>query len=58
MRHLHTLMACTFLHVIGSHGDHILYSGNLLWEKIFVDQAILFSEEIFVIFDFNLPGDF
>jgi len=36
----------------------IAYSGNLLWEEIFVNQAILLSEETFVIFDFNLPGDF
>ena len=36
----------------------ISYNGNLLWEEIFVNQAILLSEEIFVILDFNLPGDF
>ena len=38
--------------------NSIPYSGNLSQEKIFANQAILLSEEIFVIFDFNLPGDF
>ena len=36
---------------------HTPYSGNLLWEEIFANQAILLSEEIFVI-DFNLIGGF
>ena len=36
----------------------LLYSGDLLREEIFANQAILLSEEIFAIFDFNLPGDF
>ena len=38
--------------------NSISYSGNLSQEKIFTNQAILLSEEIFAIFDFNLPGDF
>ena len=39
--------------------NSILYSGNLSQEKIFINQAILLSEEIFVIFVLkNLPGDF
>ena len=29
------------------------YSGNLLQEEIFVNLAILLSEEIFAIFEFN-----
>ena len=29
------------------------YSGNLLREEIFVNLAILLSEEIFAIFEFN-----
>ena len=36
----------------------IPYSGNLLREEIFANLAILLSEEIFAIFDFNLSGDF
>ena len=36
----------------------IRYSGNLLREEIFANQTILPSEEIFEIFDFNLPDDF
>ena len=36
----------------------IPYSGNLLREEIFANPAILLSEEIFAIFDFNLLGDF
>ena len=36
----------------------IPYSGNLLREEIFANPAILLSEEIFAIFDFNLSGDF
>ena len=37
---------------------YIPYSGNLLREEIFANRAILLSEEIFAIFDFNLLGDF
>ena len=31
----------------------VLYSGNLLREEIFANLAILLSEEIFAIFEFN-----
>ena len=44
-----------------AHLEHIFcipYSGKLLQEEIFVNPAILLSEEIFAIFDFNLSGDF
>ena len=47
------------LQVIGSFTGKLLpYSGNLLREEIFANPAILLSEEIFAIFDFNLLGDF
>ena len=39
-------------------GEGIPYNGNLLQEEIFANPAILLSEEIFAIFDFNLLGDF
>ena len=45
------IVKCLFL-------PQIPYSGNLLREEIFANRAILLSEEIFVIFDFNLLGDF
>ena len=37
---------------------NVPYSGNLLREEIFANPAILLSEEIFAIFDFNLLGNF
>ena len=41
------------------HDHHyISYSWNLLREEIFANPAILLSEKIFAIFDFNLLGDF
>lgn len=32
------------------HGKLLLYSGNLLQEEVFVNQALLLSEEIFAVF--------
>ena len=38
--------------------EYRIASRNLLREEIFANPAILLSEEIFAIFDFNLLGDF
>ena len=56
MRHIYgydlSLHAAIENHV-QTNTNHIPYSGNLLQEEIFVNLVILFSEEIFVIFEFN-----
>ena len=39
--------------MLSVHCSYIPYSGNLLREEIFMNRAILLSEEIFSIFEFN-----